>query len=152
MMCSILSKKIYTEKFKVGFLMRYVITALFIGLLPASAQETSKYVVCSQKAQTQMEMNICASNEAAEADKELNIIYHKLLLQVSGQKMVVAKIKSAERAWITYRDSYIDAMYPAGNKQEEYGSMYPLEVNLLRAKFARSQSTALELLLEQYSN
>ncbi len=93
-------------------------------------------------------MNACASDEAARADKQLNDVY-RTLLQKTTDKTAATKIKVAERAWITYRDAYIDAMYPAENKQAEYGSVYPMEIDLLRAKLIRIQIAALQDLSQQ---
>jgi uncharacterized protein YecT (DUF1311 family) len=61
------------------------------------------------------------------------------------------KLKAAERVWIAYRDAYIDATYPAEDKATEYGSIYPLDVNLLRAKLTRRQVAALEDMLLHYT-
>jgi len=41
-------------------------------------------------------------------------------------------------------------MYPAKDKQAEYGSIYPLEANLLRARLTRQQTAALKDLLRRY--
>jgi uncharacterized protein YecT (DUF1311 family) len=122
-----------------------------LASLPALAQDSGQYRACSEKAKTQTEMNACAGGEAARADNELNEVYRKLLSEVASQEEAVAKIKAAERAWIAYRDAYIDAMYPAKNKQAEYGSIYPMEADLLRAKLTQRQVTALKELLRQHS-
>ncbi len=106
---------------------------------------------CNDKAKTQGEMNACASEEAARVDAQLNDVYRKLLSQAASQQEAVAKIKAAEKAWIAYRDAYVDAMYPAKDKQAEYGSIYPMEADLLRAKLTERQVTALKELLQQYS-
>jgi hypothetical protein len=45
----------------------------------------------------------------------------------------------------------MDAMYPAKNKQAEYGSIYPMEADLLRAKLTQQQVAALKELQQQYS-
>ena len=42
-------------------------------------------------------------------------------------------------------------MYPAKDKQAEYGSIYLMNVNLLRAKLTERQITEVRELLEQYS-
>jgi uncharacterized protein YecT (DUF1311 family) len=97
-------------------------------------------------------MNRCASEEAKRADDELNATYRTLLSKAAAQPEAVAKIKAAERAWVAYRDAYIDAMFPAKNKQAEYGSAYPMLVNLIRAKLTRQQIAALKDLLDQYSH
>jgi hypothetical protein len=52
---------------------------------------------------------------------------------------------------VAYRDAYIEASYPAKNKAIEYGSIYPLDVALLRAKFTQRQVTALEDMLQHYT-
>lgn len=112
------------------------------------AQESAEYRACSDGAKTQAAMNVCASDEAARADKQLNEVY-RTLLQRTTDTTAATKIKVAERAWITYRDAYIDAMYPAENKQAEYGSVYPMEIDLLRAKLTRIQIDALQDLSQQ---
>jgi len=115
------------------------------------AQDSAQYRACNEKAKAQTEMNACASDEAARIDAELNDVYRKLLSTAASPPESAAKIKAAERAWIAYRDAYMDAMYPAKNKQAEYGSIYPMEADLLRAKLTRRQVTALKELLQQYS-
>ena len=95
-------------------------------------------------------MNACASDEAARVDSELNQVYHKLLSQAASQPEAAAKIKAAQRAWIAYHDAYVEAMYPAKDKQAEYGSIYPMEADLLLAKLTQRQGTALKELQQQY--
>jgi uncharacterized protein YecT (DUF1311 family) len=129
---------------------RYFGTALLLVVVSGSihAQESPEYRACSDGAKTQVAMNACANDEAARADKQLNDVY-RTLLQRTTDTTAATKIKVAERAWITYRDAYIDAMYPAENKQAEYGSVYPMEVDLLRAKLTRIQIAALQDLSQQ---
>lgn len=131
--------------------MRYLAVVFLLASLPGLAQNSEQYRACNDKAKTQGEMNTCASEEAARVDAHLNDVYRKLLLQAARQQEAVVKIKAAERAWIVYRDAYVDAMYPAKDKQAEYGSIYPMEVDLLRAKLTQQQVAALKELLQQYS-
>ncbi|HEY2496656.1 MAG TPA: lysozyme inhibitor LprI family protein [Candidatus Angelobacter sp.] len=128
--------------------MKYLPLVFLLATFLAFAQDSAQYHACNAKTKTQMEMNACASEEAARADAELNAVYRKVLTQAGKQEEVVAKIKAAERAWIAYRDAYMDAMYPAKNKQAEYGSVYPMEADLLRAKLTQRQITALKELLQ----
>ena len=134
--------------------MRCLAVVLFIALnsFPCHGQSSDQYRACSEKANTQSEMNACANQEAARVDGELNDVYRKLLSRAASQPKAVVKIKFAERAWVAYRDAYMDAMYPAKDKQAEYGSIYPMEADLLRAKLTQRQVTALKELLQQYSN
>ena len=128
----------------VAFLMTVISSACF-------AQDSAEYRACSDKANTQSEMTACASDEAARVDAKLNTTYRALLARVTSQPEALAKIKAAERAWIAYRDAYIEASYPAEDKATEYGSIYPLDVNLLRAKLTRRQIAALEEMLLHYT-
>lgn len=128
----------------VAFLMTVISFACF-------AQDSAEYRACSDKANTQSEMTACASDEAARVDAKLKTTYRALLARVTSQPEALAKIKAAERAWIAYRDAYIEASYPAEDKATEYGSIYPLDVNLLRAKLTRSQVAALEDMLQHYT-
>lgn len=132
--------------------MKYLSLVFLLVSLPSFAQDPEQNRACDEKAKTQMEMNAYASEEAARADTELNDVYRKVLAQAGKQEEVVAKIKAAERAWIAYRDAYMEAMYPAKDKQAEYGSIYPMEANLLRARLTRRQVAALKELLQQYSS
>jgi uncharacterized protein YecT (DUF1311 family) len=91
-------------------------------------------------------LNSCASDEAKRVDIELNNVYRKLLETLSDDHNAVTKTKAAQRAWVTYREAYIEAMYPDEDKQAAYGTIYPMEVNLLRARLTREQITALQAL------
>jgi uncharacterized protein YecT (DUF1311 family) len=114
------------------------------------AQDSPLYRACNKKAATQYDLNVCASEEAKRADDELNRVYRLLLSKVRGDALAADKVKAAQKAWVAYRDAYIAAMYPAEDKQAEYGSILPMEVDLLAAKLTRLQTTALRELLKQY--
>jgi len=130
--------------------MRYLAVVLFIACLPAFAQDSAAYHACNQQAKTQAEMSACASQELRRVDAELNQVYSQLLSKAAILRDAVAKIKAAEKAWITYRDAYLDAMYPAVDKQSEYGSIHPMEANLLRAKLTRQHIADLKEMLQEY--
>lgn len=129
---------------------KFLVAVLLLASLPGFARDSEQYRACNAKAKTQGEMNACANSEAARADAQLNRMYRKLLAQAAGQPEALAKIKSAQRAWLTYRDAYMDAMFPAKDKQAEYGSIYAMDADLLRAKLTQQQLTSLEQLLRQY--
>ena len=133
--------------------MKCLVVAFLITVISFAcfAQDSAEYRACSDKANTQSEMTACASDEAARVDAKLKTTYRALLARVTSQPEALAKIKAAERAWIAYRDAYIEATYPAEDKATEYGSIYPLDVNLLRAKLTRRQVAALEDMLLHYT-
>ncbi len=102
-------------------------------------------------ANTQTAMTKCASEEAKRVDGQLNSIYQRVLRAADGDALAVTKIRTAERAWLSYRDAYIEAMYPAKDKQVTYGSKFPMDADLLYAALTKTQVEALKKLLEQHS-
>jgi uncharacterized protein YecT (DUF1311 family) len=115
------------------------------------AQDSAEYRACTEKANSQSEMTACASEEAARVDAKLNTTDRALLARVASQPEALGKIKAAQRAWIAYRDAFIEATYPAKDKATEYGSIYPLDVALLRARLTQRQVAALEDMLRHYT-
>jgi uncharacterized protein YecT (DUF1311 family) len=98
---------------------------------------------CWDNAMTQLAMDICAADDARSADEALDEIYQRALSRVRGNAVVTRKIMAAQRAWVTYRDSYLNAMFPAEDKQKSYGTEFPMQVDTLRATLARKQAGAL---------
>ena len=136
--------------------MRYLVLLLsmlltLLGQTPCFAHDSAEYRPCSDKANTQAEMTACAGAEAKRVDAKLNSTYRALLARAASQPEAVAKIKAADRAWVAYRDAYIEATYPAKDKATEYGTIYPLDVALLRAKLTQRQVAALEDMLRYYT-
>lgn len=133
--------------------MRYLAVVLLsaLGSFPCLGQSSEPYPICSEKTKTQAEMTACANQEAARVDAVLRDVERKLLSKAASRPEAVTKIEAFDRAWITYRDAYINAMYPAKDKQAEYGSIYPMEVDLFRAKLTQRQVAALKELLQRYS-
>lgn len=125
-----------------------VLTAIAFGTL--LAQDSGQLDRCMDKANTQLAITSCANEEAMRADAELTDIYKKLLLAARKESGAADKIEAAERAWIVYRDAFLEAMYPAKDKQAAYGSIFPTEADLLRARLARRQTEALRELLQRY--
>jgi uncharacterized protein YecT (DUF1311 family) len=129
-----------------------VLATLLLGALsslPLVAQVSGEYQNCNELAKTQSELNACASEEAVRDEAELNREYRKLLSMAGNDHERAAKIKLMERAWIAFRDAYLDAMYPAKDKQAEYGSMFPMEADMLRAQLTQQQIAALKELQRQ---
>jgi len=120
------------------------------GCIVSLAQNTEQYSKCIHNANTQTAMRVCANEEALRIDAELNDTYRQLLSAAGKQSAAVEKLRAAERAWVTYRDAYIAAMYPAQDKQAVYGSLFAMEVDLLRAKLTKQQVVALKELLKRY--
>jgi uncharacterized protein YecT (DUF1311 family) len=118
---------------------------------PSFAQG-KKSGACFDEAASQTELNMCANDEAKLADAQLDQTYQQLLTIAKGDPVAVAKIKKAESIWTAYRKAYIEAMYPAEDKQAEYGTMFPMGADLLWAKLAREQTEALRDIVKQFNN
>jgi len=115
------------------------------------AQDSELLDRCMEKANTQSAINDCAREEARRVDAELNAVYQRLLVAARGEPGAVDAIIAAEKVWIDYRDAYMNAMYPAKDKQAAYGSIFPTDANLVHAKLTRQQTDALRELLKHYS-
>ena len=79
--------------------------AVVLCLSTGSANPTQKQKSqdsCAN-AQTTAEMRDCAGNEYKQADAELNKAYKQLMAKLDDQGFQ-ASLKSAQQAWIKYRD------------------------------------------------
>ena len=74
----------------------------------------------------QSEMNRCANLDAQAADADLNRVYQALLSKLRNDLNAIKKLKDAQRAWLAFRDAHMQELYPADDKQREYGSIYPM--------------------------
>ena len=118
--------------------------------LPALAQTSPQLRACEKNARTQREFDVCTVDESKRVDAELDRVFRRLLTLAATTEGAVARILAAQSAWVAYRDAYVKAMFPAEDKQAEYGSSYLMKVNLLYAKLSGRQITALNELLEEY--
>lgn len=134
--------------------MKTRVAAIVLTLCPlfCLGQAPPHYPECIQTAKTQYDLNVCSYEGTKHADDEINHIYAKLIAKLASDPAAVAKIRAMERAWIVYRDAYIEATYPASNKQAMYGSMYPMEVAELRSDLTRKQIDALKQLLHAHDD
>jgi uncharacterized protein YecT (DUF1311 family) len=104
---------------------RIFITLLF-ALFATSGLCQSTESPCWKTAMAQNEMNRCADLDARAADADLNDVYQKLLSKLKSDDNAVKKVRFAQRAWIAFRDAHLRELFPAEDKQREYGSMYPM--------------------------
>jgi uncharacterized protein YecT (DUF1311 family) len=135
--------------------MKFVATAALLVLMtkPSLAQDSPAYRECAKNAGTQYESNVCAFEEVKRVEAEMARVYDSLLSRatgIEGGPEAPSKIRVMQDAWITYRDAYIEARYPAENTQFEYGTIYVMNSALMRARLARRQITALRELLPHY--
>jgi uncharacterized protein YecT (DUF1311 family) len=96
-----------------------------------------------------MELDICAKKDATQAEHRSKAIYQQLIRRFSTDPIAFEKIANAEKAWIAYRDAYIEAMYPTEDKQEAYATMYPMQASLTYARLTEQHIHALKDLINQ---
>ena len=128
----------------------FVIVPLFVAV-PTFAQHLRFLPACFEMAKTQTAITECAGDEAKSVEAQMAGRYRELIDAAASVEGAVAKIAADQRAWVAHRDSFIGAMYPAENKQAEYGSIYPTIVSALWVELARQRIAALDKLLAQHS-
>jgi uncharacterized protein YecT (DUF1311 family) len=124
--------------------------ALAMTCALAAAQNNRKQGNCYDTAMAQSEMNRCADKLDQEADVKLNQAYKRLIAEATNDSVALAKFRAFENAWIKYRDTYLDAAYPAEDKQEAYGTIYPTDFSELRRKLTEDQTKVLQQMLSDY--
>jgi uncharacterized protein YecT (DUF1311 family) len=106
---------------------------------PASA---SKPIDCDE-AMSQTDMNRCAWQRFERADRQLNVLYKRVLAQLPADRRTL--VVKAQRQWLLYRDAHC-AYY---DKAYEGGSMQPMVVALCKEETTLSRVKELENLLEE---
>lgn len=118
-----------------------------------AASEAEPEVDCS-KAETQMEMNVCAGREYEAADLALNAqwkLTKALMDRVDAErqeKAGVSKLVASQRAWLAYRD----AQCALDGHAMEGGSAQPLLVSSCLAELTRKRTDELKSLNDAFGN
>ncbi len=127
----------------------FAVTLFLVPLLAAHQKPQQKtFVDCDKTAQTQADLTECSSTDYKAADDELDATYQRLLQKAAADRVALQQITSAQKAWIAFRDAQIAALYPAEDKQKEYGTVFPMCANLALADLTRQRTK----MLRQMSN
>lgn len=118
---------------------------VFVPLKQNSVQANNEK---SNSIQTQADMNKQAYQEFKKADDELNRVYSQILNKYKNDKIFISKLQKAELAWIKYRDAEIEAIYPEEDKMLNYGTSYPVCVNLALLEMTKYRTKELKLWLK----
>lgn len=102
-----------------------------LGIGHCYGLESPLLISCLSRASTQLAMNQCADEELRRVDKELQDLTAQLLS--STDPRTAKQIRAAEKAWFAYLHAYLQARFPAKDKQLAYGSMYVMNYSLLEA-------------------
>jgi uncharacterized protein YecT (DUF1311 family) len=63
-------------------------------------------------AQTQQELTDEACGKYKEADADMTQVYERILKEYQKDADFIPKLRAAQRAWLTFRDAHLAALYP----------------------------------------
>ncbi|RZA24291.1 MAG: DUF1311 domain-containing protein [Proteobacteria bacterium] len=89
-----------------------------------------------------------ACKDYKEADGKLNEVYQAVVSKYKADAAFLKKLKTAQKAWLAYRDAQLEALYPAVNKQAEYGSVYTACSCIERTELVQERVAVLKKWLE----
>ena len=104
------------------------------------------YGVDCKNPMTTYDMRECASLEYEVADKKLNTVYNKL--RKMQDKIGKQKLKTAQKAWIKYRDT--KAVFDADDARG--GTMQPLLETSSKTQTTENRAKELESSLNMYKD
>ena len=123
-------------------MIRSLILALPLVVFAASAAD----IDCN-KAMDQNSMNMCADKDYQAADKKLNDIYRKVTTAMDDAKLQ-AKLKTAQRAWLQYRDT--ECTFEVA--ENEGGSIYPMVYSGCLTRLTNARTKELQNYLTCWKN
>lgn len=95
---------------------------------------------CMNKESTTAGMSQCYGNANKAWDKEMNVQYTQAMKKLTGAPK--DKLRSAQRAWLAYRDSWLDAS--SSYFLSSQGSMATLSVGAQGVNLVRNQALMLQ--------
>ena len=135
-----------------------VMVAGIVAFAPLALAQEEPQVDC-ENAMTQSDINICANQDYAAADKELNAVYRTTMtaMQATDKELgeidqnyvgAVEALKKAQRAWIGYRDGQCEL----AGFEARGGSMEPMLVSGCLADVTKKRTADLKSLTEGLGN
>ncbi len=97
--------------------------------------------------QTQADLNKDAYNSFQKADKELNTIYQKILVEYKSDSVFIKNFKASQRIWITFRDAELKVKFPE-REPGYYGSIQPMCVSYYMEQLTKERIETLKVWLD----
>lgn len=94
---------------------------------------------CMEGASTTSAMTQCYGDANQAWDKELNNQYGKLMKKLSAEPK--AKLRTAQRNWLTYRDSWLDA---GRSRYRDQGTLGTVSLSAQSVSLVRNQAMLLQ--------
>ena len=101
--------------------------------------------------QTQLDLNAKATADFQAADAEMNQVYTKILLLYKNDVPFIKSLRSAQRAWLVFRNAELDALYPVNPNEDRhliYGSVYPMCYANSKTELTRARTEQLRAWLK----
>ena len=127
--------------------MRLFITLLVI-VTPLLASADNDIIICNPNG-LQDELNVCASENIAVAEKELSDVYESLLKKEYADRLFVRNLKMSQVAWAAFRDADLNARFTCQEKDNEvcWGTMFYSLYTNRKATLTRERATQLRQML-----
>ena len=97
--------------------------------------------------QTQYELNESQHKRYLEADKELNLIYQRILKEYKEDTIFIKNLKSAQNIWIQFRDAEMKMKYP-DREPGYYGSVQPMCWTIYLTEITKARSKTLKIWID----
>ena len=99
----------------------------------------------------QLELNACAYDDFAKADKELNQVYQSLIKKEGKDSLFIRKLRLAQKAWLAFRDADLQARFACAkdNVRICWGSMYPMSFLFRKSELKREITMHLNQMFEE---
>ena len=87
------------------------------------------FTLSSSFGQSQLDINQNEYNSYEKAEREINVVYQKIIKEYRADTEFIKNLKTAQRLWIQFRDADLKARYPT-RTQGYYGSVQPMCVSI----------------------
>lgn len=125
-----------------------IITLLFmLNAHAATSPIDTAQQSCLDKASTTLAMQECFSAASTAWDKEMNQQYARLIATLTPAQKT--PLRTAQRAWLKYRDSWMDATKA---RLIDNGTQAALQTGALRVELIKNQALALKSLAQSCGN
>ncbi|MGY0505328.1 lysozyme inhibitor LprI family protein [Luteimonas sp. e5] len=121
-----------------------------LALLPALALAQAPDTACRMDG-NQAELNACAAQELAAADRELNEVYAQVRRRHADDALFLDRLRTAQRRWIAFRDAEMEALFPTEADEDpriRYGSVNPMCRLNEKARLTRERTAQLRAWLD----
>jgi uncharacterized protein YecT (DUF1311 family) len=98
--------------------------------------------------QSQSALNATAADNYRNSDKALNYVYQSVLKKNAKDTTFIKAIKTAQKAWIAFRDAEMIAKFPHKDEAMYYGSMFGLEWNSALKELTDKRTKELKVYLK----